>query len=440
MQEPLQTFFGPTGRHESIGVRIEQPCRRGTTAVRVEVGGLQGHHGLVVLAEIHAGTSEHDTQFCGVVAGQCACFVAASELEGLLRTSESAFAVGHHGEQAGTAGHPAGCTKLRQSLRPFTGVVGGDAGGLADHCDAAGALACGTGMSERGARVVVEQAACHHQMTCHRVRVRLVQTQQVAADGRIEFGRFDVIGQIRFVRAGFATLRRHTLTSTTGAETTLAAATPGCAVATTVAALGTTTVSVGGAAAVAATAVLTTTPVVATPSVVTTALSRGTRRTLITIAVAAVTARTVGALPGTVTELPAAIVVTAGTFTAGALAVRALVPASARVVAAAIASVSARCGTTISTSIRSTVIALRGTTIIAAAGRTSAAGAVRTLPAVVAPTLTTLAGVAVAGRALVAGVVGAFVALVLAARPRSGSSTPEGPTFTVAVGHRKILS
>ncbi|MDC3726852.1 hypothetical protein JRB27_14130, partial [Rhodococcus sp. Rp3] len=90
-------------------------------------------------------------------------------------------------------------------------------------------------------------------------------------------------------------------------------------------------------------------------------------------------------------------------------------------------------GTSIVAPLRAPIVTALRTVV--AAGRTSG-GSVATLPAVVAPSPL----VAVAGCALAATVVGAFLAFVLAARPRSGSSTPEGPTFTVAVGHRKILS
>ncbi len=466
MQEPLQAFFGPPGGDESVGVGVEETGSRCTGPLRVEIGRLQGDDGLVVLTEIHAGAGQDDAQLCCLVAGQLASFLAPAQFERLLRATETAFAVGHDGEQSGTTGHAACCAEFGQRLRPLTGVIGGDAGGLADDRDAAGALTGGASMRERGAGIVVEQATGHHQMPGDGVRVRLVQAQQIATDRRVELGRLDVVGDIRLVRACVATLRRDAFAPAARTESAFTATTTGCSLATTVAGLGATAVA-GIASPVAATALVTASALVATT-------------TIVAVTVAALTAGTVRTLTGTVAVLPTAIVAAARTViavagtivaTAGAVvasgtfAVGTVAASGASIVAAAIPAVSALEGTTVVatlgtlvvTALGSPVFAALGTSIVAAlgasivapvrativtalrtvvaSGRTSG-GSVATLAAVVAAS--TL--VAVAGCALASAVVGAILALVLAARPRSGSSTPEGPTFTVAVGHRKILS
>lgn len=450
MQEPLQAFFGPPGGDESVGVGVEETGGRCTGPLRIEIGRLQGDDGLVVLTEIHAGTGEDDPQLCCFVAGQLASFLAPTQFERFLGATETAFAVGHDGKQSGTTGHATCCAEFGQRLRPLTGVVGSDAGGLADDRDAAGALACGASMGERGTGIVVEQATGHHQMPGDGVRVRLVQAQQIAADRRVELGRLDVLRDVRLVRTCVATLRRDAFAPAARTESTFTATTTGCSLATTVAGLGVT--AVAGIAS----------PVATTPLVTASALVATT--TIVAVTVGALTAGTVRTLTGTVTVLPTTVVAAAGTIiavagpiiaaagavvAAGTFAVGTVAATGASVVAAAIPAVSAlegtavvaTLGTLVVTSLGSPVVATRGASIVTAlrtvvaSGRTSG-GSVATLPAVVAAS--TL--VAVAGCALAAAVVGAFLALVLAARPRSGSSTPEGPTFTVAVGHRKILS
>lgn len=450
MQEPLQAFFGPPGGDESVGVGVEETGSRCTGPLRIEIGRLQGDDGLVVLTEIHAGTREDNPQLCRLVAGQLASFLAPAQFERLLGATETAFAVGHHGEQSGTTGHATCCAEFGQRLRPLPGVVGGDAGGLADDRDAAGALTGGASMGERGARIVVEQTTGHHQMPGDGVRVRLVQAQQIAADRRVELGCLDVVGDVRLVRTCIAALRCDAIAPATRTESTFTATTTGCSLATTVTGLGATAVA-GIASPVAATSLVTASLVATT--------------TIVAVAVAALTAGTVRTLTGTVAVLPttlvaaarpviaaAGAVVASGTFAVGTVAAT-----GTSVVAAAIPAVSALEGTAVVATLGALIVTALGAPIVAAlgapivapvrapivtalrtvvsSGRTSG-GSVATLPAVVAAS--TL--VAVAGCALVAAVAGAFLALVLAARPRSGSSTPEGPTFTVAVGHRKILS
>jgi len=282
------------------------------------------------------------------------------------------------------------------------------------------------------------------------VRVRLVQAQQVAANGRIELGRLDVVGQIGFVRTCVATLRCDAFAPTRRAESTFTTATAGRTLAAGVAGPGSSAVT-GVAPTVAATT-LVATPLVATPLV--------TAATVVAIAVAALAAGTVTVLPTAVVAATRTILAATGAIVAsGAFPVGTVAAIGTSVVAAAIAAVSALVGAavvavlgttvvaasraTVLTALRTPIIAARGTSIVTAlgttvvvtAGRTSA-GFVAALPARVAAP----AFVAVARCTLAATVVGAFVALLLAARPRSGSSTPEGPTFTVAVGHRKILS
>ena len=68
-------------------------------------------------------------------------------------------------------------------------------------------------MRERKSRIVVDELACHHQVTRNRVRVCLVQAQQVAAYSGIELAGLDVLGQIRFVRTRLLPLRTVTFTS-----------------------------------------------------------------------------------------------------------------------------------------------------------------------------------------------------------------------------------
>lgn len=199
VEEPFEGFGVPVGGEEGLGVGVEQAGRGRAGAGGVEFRGLEGHHGLVVLAEVHSGACHHDPEFGGLVAGEGAGLVAAAELDRAFRAAEAALAIGHHGQQTRAARHAAGRPQFRQGLGPFARVIRRHTGGFANHGDPARPLSRRAGVLERRFRILVEETGRHHQVTGDGLTVLLVQAQQITADGRIEFARLHIIQDRRLV-------------------------------------------------------------------------------------------------------------------------------------------------------------------------------------------------------------------------------------------------
>ncbi|ANZ25061.1 hypothetical protein A4U64_10520 [Rhodococcus sp. WB1] len=252
-------------------------------------------------------------------------------------------------------------------------------------------------MRQRQTGIVVDQAAGHDQVPGHCIGVRLVETQQVPADRRIEVRRFDVLGQVRLVRPGFATRSRSTLAATARAESTLAATATRSAP---VSPFGS-VASTGRARAPIVTAPIVA-PVTGAPIVPTVVVCASMR------ALAAGT-------------------VVAGTVVAGTVVAPLTVGPISPVPRRAIAVGSLRAATpagVVRGALRRLASPFPAESAVLAATIRSAGDS---LPAILA-----------AGRAPVATL--AALAAVSASRPGSGPSTPEGSTLTIVVGHRKILS
>ncbi|AKE90219.1 hypothetical protein AAT18_14290 [Rhodococcus aetherivorans] len=247
-------------------------------------------------------------------------------------------------------------------------------------------------MRQRQTGIVVDQAAGHDQVPGHCVGVRLVETQQVPADRRIEVRRFDVLGQVRLVRPGFATRSRSTLAATARAESTLAATATRSA------------------------------PVSPFGSVASTGRARAP------IVTAPIVAPVTGApIVPTVVVCASMRALAAGTVVAGTVVAPLTVGPISPVPRRAIAVGSLRAATpagVVRGALRRLASPFPAESAVLAATIRSAGDS---LPAILA-----------AGRAPVATL--AALAAVSASRPGSGPSTPEGSTLTIVVGHRKILS
>ena len=152
----------------------------------------QNRQGLIELSQVRSGAGHDDTQFVGVVAGQLGGLGTAGQFDCPLGTAEAAFAVGDQRQQRGLAAQPAGGAQFGDRLRPVATVVGGNADGFADGRDSARPLSGGTGMFQRGLRVLIEQIARRHQMTCDEVSGTAVECGEFPTDFRGELPRFDI--------------------------------------------------------------------------------------------------------------------------------------------------------------------------------------------------------------------------------------------------------
>ena len=114
-----------------------------------------------------------------------------------LGPAERPLAVGEDGAVALVAAHPPVGAELAGGLGVVTGVVGGDADGLADDGDAGRAVAGGPGMGERGLRVLVDQRSGGDEVAGDLLGVPGVEPPQGTADGRVEVTRVDPLGDVR---------------------------------------------------------------------------------------------------------------------------------------------------------------------------------------------------------------------------------------------------
>ena len=157
----------------------------------------QNRKGLIQLSQVRPCAGHDDTQFVGVVAGQLGGIGTAGQLDCPLRSAETAFTVGDQRQQWGLATHPAGGPEFGDRLRPVAAVIGGNADGFADGRDSARPLSGGAGMLQRSLRVLVEQLARRHQMTCYEVSGTAVECGEFPTDLRRQLPRFDIRRQRR---------------------------------------------------------------------------------------------------------------------------------------------------------------------------------------------------------------------------------------------------
>ncbi len=177
IEEPGEALGGAACGDQRVGVGVEEAGGSGAGPGGIEFRGLQSNYSLIVLAEVHAGTGDHDAKFGGLVTTQGAGLVATTKFDGAFGAAEAAFAIRHDSEQAGTAGHPAGRTQFGKGFGPFARVVSGDARSFADYSNATSALTRRPCVCQGKTRVVVDESGRHHKMPRHSFRVALVQAQ-----------------------------------------------------------------------------------------------------------------------------------------------------------------------------------------------------------------------------------------------------------------------
>jgi len=110
VEEPLQRVVIATHGEQRVGVRVEQPRRGLTGALRVQLWSREHSKRLFQLAEVGAGAGGDDAQFVGVIAAELRRFGATGQLDGPLGASDTALAVGDQGQQHRLAAHPSGGT------------------------------------------------------------------------------------------------------------------------------------------------------------------------------------------------------------------------------------------------------------------------------------------------------------------------------------------
>ena len=122
---------------------------------------------------------------------------AAGQLDRALRPPESSLDVRHHRQVPGPTAHPPGGPQLAEGLAPLTGVVGGDAGGLADGRDPRRPVPGVARVRQRLLGIVVDERPRGDEVARDGVGRVLLQTRAVPADRSVQFGGGDVVGQRR---------------------------------------------------------------------------------------------------------------------------------------------------------------------------------------------------------------------------------------------------
>jgi len=294
-------------------------------------------------------------------------------------------------------------------------------------------------------------------VTCDGVGVQLVETEEVAPDRRVQFRGFDVLGQVRLVGAGIAPGSR-TVTSPCRAESAFAATTTRGFATAAITAVATGSAIVASTAVVGATAIA----AVAAGSAACVVAAAVTGRAIRTLAATGVSTGPIRRRPVPVTELPSTVVASALPRIAVTVRSRVATTGGTGVVTSAVAGrlvalrpvaavgpVVAAGRTRIAFTARPGVVVAVGSCIAFSAGARILASAALCAIRVGAFTAPLWPAVVSAPGGGIVTPVAALPAVVVAAiglraffafapaRPGSRSSTPEGSTLTVVVGHRK---
>ncbi len=180
-------------------------------------------------------------------------------------------------------------------------------------------------MSECQCRIILEELACHHQVSRDGIRVRLVEAEQVATNRLVELAGLDLFRQVGLVGTGRSTLGERSAVARARRESTLAATTLRAAAAairsTTVTALPTIAAAVVAARRAAVTAVATTGATVAARAV-----AAGSSVVGSPVAAALFTSR--AAVPTVATRGTSVVTVTVSTTGTRSVVARAIVPAA----------------------------------------------------------------------------------------------------------------
>lgn len=180
--EPLPRLIPPTGCEEAVRVRVEEAGGGFVAPGRVEVLALQRDDRGVRLVHVTAGARDDDRELGRGLLVEHPRLLRAREFEGAFRPAQAAFAVRHHGEQAGTAEDAPRRPELPQGLRPFTGEIRHDPRGLAHDADAPRPIPRSPRVGQRTGGVLVDQCCGRHDMTRHHLGVALVEGEEVPAD------------------------------------------------------------------------------------------------------------------------------------------------------------------------------------------------------------------------------------------------------------------
>ncbi len=171
---------------ERFGVAVPEPRGPRLDGGTVELSDLEGIECLLRLPEIPVGAASNQQQL-GAGGGRHlrdGCLL--EQFERLGRTPERALAIGHDGEVVREAAHPAMRAQLRQRLGVLTGGIRGETGSLTHRRHPRGDPAGGSGVSEGGRRIRLEQLAGGYELACDGLSSGFGQAAQLALDGGID--------------------------------------------------------------------------------------------------------------------------------------------------------------------------------------------------------------------------------------------------------------
>lgn len=202
MLEPFPGLIRTTCENESVCVGIGQAGGGETGGFLIRVHTLKLDDSGIMLTEVMAGTRNNDGKFDPGILIQITKILSAGQVNGLLRASETAFTVGHDRDETRTSGHATCSPQLRERFLPFTGMVGGNATGFADHGDAASAILRGPGVAQRELRIIGQPGGSHDHVLCDGICIVLRQHPQVLQHQWIEILGIQITWQIRLIDSG----------------------------------------------------------------------------------------------------------------------------------------------------------------------------------------------------------------------------------------------
>ncbi|MHA3947476.1 hypothetical protein [Cellulomonas bogoriensis] len=180
------------GRDQGVAEALVQPCTVLAGAgvpLRASQGGDRG----VWFAEVEARSPGDERELDLEIGPELTGGVVLGEGECTFGPLQPPLAVGHERKVLVRAVQPSDGPELSERLREPPGAIRGEGGGFTDDVDPTCTTNGGLGVQVGGLGVVVEEPACHHQVSRDTVGVVLAEGSEAGPDVTVEVARLDVV-------------------------------------------------------------------------------------------------------------------------------------------------------------------------------------------------------------------------------------------------------
>lgn len=150
--------------------------------IPVEAASREDRQRSIELAQIPTGAGDHDQQLSSSLGVQLSNARIVKGSYRLGRTPQCTLTIRDHGDGPGITGDAPRGAKLSQRFGPLLGVIRSDAHRFSDRADAGGSGPGSPCMRQGPFRIVIKELGRHHQVSAHRVGIRLGQRAQFGAN------------------------------------------------------------------------------------------------------------------------------------------------------------------------------------------------------------------------------------------------------------------